>query len=61
MRIDILVSVLSKGINDLEAITEEHNLRNAIAKLLVEKGYEKFVVAGSDMIRDDVKGKVTLD
>lgn len=61
MRIDILVSVLSKEVDNLETIIEEHNLKNEIAKLLVEKGYEKFIVAGSDMISDDVKRKATLD
>lgn len=61
MRIDILVSVLPKGINDLEISIEEHNLKNAIGKALAEAGYEKFIVAGSDMIKDDVKKKVVLD
>lgn len=61
MRIDILVSVLSKEVDNLETIIEEHNLKNEIAKLLVEKGYEKFIVACSDMISDDVKRKATLD
>ena len=61
MRIDILVSVLSKGINDLERSIEEHNLKNAIGKVLSEYGYEKFTVAGSDIINESVKKKVVLD
>ena len=61
MRIDILVSVLPKGVNDLEVSIEEHNLKNAIGKVLVELGYKKFTVAGSDMINEDVKKKVVLD
>lgn len=61
MRIDILISVLSKGINDLEASLEEHNLKNDIGKLLWESGYDKFTVVGSDILNPDVKGKVTLD
>lgn len=61
VRIDILVSVLLKGINDLEAGIEEHNLKNAIGKLLAEQGYEKFIVAGSDIINENVKNKVVLD
>ena len=40
MRIDILVSVLPKGVNALEV----HNLKNAIAKTVREHGYKKFVV-----------------
>ena len=61
MRIDILVSVLPKGINDLEAGIEEYNLKNAIGKLLAEQGYEKFIVAGSDILNENVKNKVVLD
>jgi len=61
MRIDILVSVLSKGINDLERSIEEYNLKNAIGKVLLEYGYEKFTVAGSDIINESVKKKVVLD
>jgi hypothetical protein len=61
MRIDVLVSVLSKGINDLECAIEEENLRQAIGKLLYEQGYTKFTVVGSDIINDNVKSKVVLD
>lgn len=60
MRIDILVSCLPKGMNELDIAIEEHNLINEIAKLLNDKGY-KFVIADSDIIRDDVKNKVVLD
>lgn len=44
MRIDILVSVLPKGVNALEVGVEELNLKNAIAKTVREHGYEKFIV-----------------
>ena len=60
MRIDILVSVLPKGINDLEVGVEEHNLKNAIGKLLADQGY-KFVVAGSEIVNEGTKKKVVLD
>lgn len=55
MRIDILVSVIPKGINRLEVTIEENNLKNAIGKLLTEKGYDKFTVASNDIINDNVK------
>lgn len=61
MRIDIVVSVLSESKNHLEASIEEHNLKNSIGKLLHEMGYEKFTVAGSDMLSDETKNKVVLD
>lgn len=61
MRIDILISTLPKGINDLEMAIEEQNIKNAIGKMLSDMGYTKFIVAGSDMLQDDVKGKVVLD
>ena len=59
MRIDILVSVISNGINDLESSVEEHNLKNDIKQLLEEKGYKKFSLSGSDKTK--TKGKVSLD
>lgn len=55
MRIDILVSVIPKGINHLEVAIEENNLKNAIGKLLTEKGYDKFTVVSNDIINDNVK------
>ena len=55
LRIDILVSVIPKGINRLEVTIEENNLKNAIGKLLTEKGYDKFTVASNDIINDNVK------
>lgn len=61
IRIDILVSVLAKGINDLETSIEEHNLKNVIGRAVFDSGYEKFVIAGSDLLSDDTKGKVVLD
>jgi len=60
MRIDILVSAISKGINEIEVAIEEHNLINDIARLLSDKGY-KYAIADSDIIRDDVKARVVLD
>jgi hypothetical protein len=60
MRIDILVSAIPKGINELEMAIEERNLINDIARLLSDKGY-KYAIADSDVIRDDVKTRVVLD
>jgi len=61
MRIDILVSALPRGINDLEMSIEEQNIKNSIGKLLHDMGYKKFIIAGSDMISDKLKSKVVLD
>jgi hypothetical protein len=61
IRIDILVSALPKGINELEQQMEEENLRQAIGKLLGECGYTKFVVVGGSYLNKDTKAKVALD
>lgn len=61
MRIDIIISVLSKETNQLKAALEEYELKNSIGKLLYEKGYKKFVVAGSDVLSDKIKDKIVLD
>lgn len=61
MRIDILVSVIPKGINELEKAMEEQNLKNVIGKAVFDSGYQKFVIAGSDLLSDNTKAKVVLD
>ena len=61
IRIDILASVLSRGINALEQEIEEENLRQAIGKFLVEQGYTKFVVTGGSFLNKDIKEKAVLD
>jgi hypothetical protein len=61
VRIDILVSVIPKGINELEKAMEEQNLKNVIGKAVFDSGYQKFVIAGSDLLSDNTKAKVVLD
>lgn len=56
-RIDIVVSALAKGINDLEATVEEKKLEYEIAKLLREKGYKKYFVASGDMVSEKINSK----
>lgn len=61
MRIDIALSVIPKGINDLEVYMEEQNIKNEIGRLLREKGYDRFIVVGSDILNEETKSKVVLD
>lgn len=55
MRIDICISALPKGTNDLQTWAEEQNLKQDISNLLITKGYTKYIIAGSEMIRDEIK------
>lgn len=47
--------------NHLEVEIEELNLKNSIGKLLYDMGYEKYTVAGSELLNDNIKNKVVLD